>query len=42
MRRLTSLYALGGMFGDCDRCGHSILYHQLIVGCLKCSCSEYA
>ena len=27
--------------GDCDECGHSILYHVPIFGCLKCSCDEF-
>jgi hypothetical protein len=30
-------------FGDCSRsyCGHSIIYHVPISGCLKCRCEEY-
>lgn len=28
-------------FGDCSYCGHSIIYHGPMVGCLKCHCSEY-
>ncbi len=27
--------------GDCSYCGHSIVYHAPMVGCLKCSCDEY-
>lgn len=29
------------MFGDCD-CGHSILYHAPLAGCLKCGCDEFS
>jgi len=29
------------MIGDCDRCGHSAMYHVPFVGCVKCSCSEF-
>lgn len=29
------------MFGDCDRCGHSVAYHAPLVGCLKCDCEEF-
>lgn len=25
------------MIGDCDNCGHSIVYHVPLVGCVKCS-----
>lgn len=34
-------HALAHAFGDCDRCGHSIMYHAAFVGCLKCGCGEY-
>lgn len=29
------------IFGDCDRCGHSIVYHVPLFGCGKCSCEEF-
>lgn len=29
------------MTGDCDRCGHSIIYHFPLVGCAKCDCDEF-
>lgn len=29
------------VFGDCDRCGHSAMYHAPFVGCLKCACDEF-
>lgn len=29
------------MTGDCDDCGHSIIYHFPLFGCIKCSCDEY-
>ena len=28
------------VIGDCE-CGHSILYHLPVAGCLKCSCDEF-
>lgn len=28
------------MIGDC-RCGHSIIYHAVFVGCIKCDCDEF-
>lgn len=28
-------------FGDCDNCGHSLIYHLPLIGCTKCSCDEY-
>ena len=28
-------------FGDCNNCGHSIMYHVPIAGCMKCDCDEY-
>ncbi len=30
------------MVGDCDNCGHSIIYHFPLVGCAKCSCDEFS
>lgn len=29
------------MIGDCDRCGHSVMYHVPLIGCAKCSCEEF-
>lgn len=29
------------MIGDCDRCGHSALYHVPLAGCMKCDCDEF-
>jgi hypothetical protein len=29
------------MFGDCDVCGHSAIYHVPLVGCCKCDCEEF-
>lgn len=29
------------MIGDCDRCGHSGMYHVPLVGCIKCDCDEF-
>jgi hypothetical protein len=29
------------MIGDCDNCGHGIMYHLPVVGCTKCDCDEY-
>lgn len=29
------------MIGDCRRCGHSIMYHAPLIGCLKYSCGEF-
>lgn len=29
------------MVGDCDDCGHSIIYHLPVVGCTKCDCEEF-
>lgn len=29
------------MFGDCDTCGHSAMYHVPLAGCLKCDCDEF-
>lgn len=29
------------MFGDCDTCGHSALYHIPLAGCMKCNCGEF-
>jgi predicted nucleic-acid-binding Zn-ribbon protein len=29
------------MIGDCDNCGHSVMYHLPVVGCQKCDCEEY-
>jgi predicted nucleic-acid-binding Zn-ribbon protein len=29
------------MVGDCDNCGHSVMYHLPIVGCQKCDCEEF-
>lgn len=28
------------VIGDCD-CGHSIMYHVPLAGCLKCDCDEF-
>ncbi len=28
------------MLGDCA-CGHSIIYHVPIAGCMKCDCDEF-
>ena len=43
--RLSRLWFGGGhpphMFGDCDECGHSAIYHVPIVGCMKCDCGEF-
>ena len=30
------------MFGDCKRCGHSVMYHLPLAGCLKCDCDEFS
>ena len=40
MRRFLVQRALS-MAGDCDFCGHSIIYHLPFVGCTKCSCEEF-
>ena len=40
MRRLTSLSYMPCVFGDC-RCGHSVMYHLPLAGCMKCSCDEF-
>jgi hypothetical protein len=37
MLRKFILWALG----DCDNCGHSVMYHLPIAGCTKCDCEEY-
>lgn len=29
------------MFGDCDNCGHSVMYHVPLAGCIKCDCEEF-
>lgn len=29
------------IFGDCADCRHSIIYHIMPFGCMKCSCDEY-
>lgn len=29
------------MFGDCSHCGHSVIYHLIGVGCMKCNCDEF-
>ena len=36
-----SRWIASAMFGDCDRCGHSLIYHLPVVGCTKCSCEEF-
>lgn len=35
------LYMREAMTGDCDDCGHSIIYHVPLVGCMKCDCDEF-
>jgi hypothetical protein len=40
MRKL--LRRIVRMFGDCDRCGHSIIYHLPFIGCEKCDCEEFS
>lgn len=30
------------MIGDCSDCGHSVLYHMPLVGCVKCDCDEFS
>ena len=45
--RLSRLYAkmVDGyvrMFGDCDDCGHSFMYHLPLAGCIKCNCGEFS
>lgn len=41
--RLRRVFArkYAGMMGDCEECGHSIIYHIPIVGCTRCSCDEF-
>ncbi len=29
------------MIGDCSRCGHSVIYHVPLTGCIKCDCEEF-
>lgn len=29
------------MIGDCENCGHSIVYHIPLIGCHKCDCDEF-
>lgn len=29
------------MIGDCDNCGHSVIYHFPLAGCVKCKCGEF-
>jgi hypothetical protein len=40
LRRLF-LHSALHVLGDCDYCGHSVIYHFPIFGCGKCSCSEF-
>lgn len=40
LRRLFRDRALH-IIGDCDECGHSVIYHLPIVGCTKCDCDEF-
>lgn len=30
------------VIGDCDRCGHSVIYHLPLAGCMKCDCDEFS
>jgi hypothetical protein len=30
------------MIGDCKRCGHSVVYHMPLLGCMKCNCEEFS
>jgi hypothetical protein len=30
------------MIGDCDQCGHSVVYHLPLAGCIKCDCDEFS
>lgn len=36
------LAKITSMLGDCDNCGHSIMYHLPLAGCVKCSCEEFS
>jgi len=38
--RLGKFVGVGAVIGDCD-CGHSVLYHLPLAGCLKCDCDEF-
>lgn len=40
MNRIWKLFRVKAK-GDCDECGHSILYHVPIFGCMKCGCDEF-
>jgi hypothetical protein len=41
----TAMKTLGKLWkwliGDCDNCGHSVMYHLPLVGCQKCGCDEF-
>jgi len=39
MKRPFSHFVLHAI-GDCT-CGHSIMYHAPLMGCIKCDCDEY-
>lgn len=41
MRRTIMTRTALHMVGDCARCGHSIIYHAVLIGCMKCSCEEF-
>lgn len=42
-RTLLSRTAINMAYGDCSRkgCHHSIIYHVVLIGCMKCDCDEY-
>ncbi len=42
-QKTTELEVKENMVGDCDYCGHSIVYHAPLFGCTKwnCGCEEF-